>query len=206
MDKIKLIKTTFEKIDEFSEGNFLVLRNFDHIPNQSSHQNDIDVLCPIDIRKPMTDLGYKYHLDKNEYLYEAKPHTHFTNNSIDVHFDVVEGLYYKSLADPKIFVNINEQVVTLMLQRKEKTSKCWMYQPAPVDLLFHLICHSIFDKRTVTDRYQDQINSLYAQCDKEDLRELAKMVFFKFTDRLMEILDTKSLKDLFNQYRTFGGH
>ena len=41
MQKIKLISDTFEVINHVTQGNFVTIRNFDLIPDESSIENDI---------------------------------------------------------------------------------------------------------------------------------------------------------------------
>ena len=155
---VELITRTFKKLDEFTEGEFVTLRNFDMIPERSSVENDIDILCHKDIRPLMTKLGYKHHIDKGyKYVYNAKPHIHFTRKSETghgVHFDLVEGLFYKSLLEKKCFVRVHEDLQEWIMKRRVKSDKCWLYQPSTVDRAVHLCCHAIFDKGVISSRTQ----------------------------------------------------
>ena len=110
MSKIKLIEQTFEKISELTNDNFVTIRNFHHIPEESSMENDIDVLIPSEyienLSKELNSMGYNIQIDNLQYLYGAEPHIHFMGN--DVHFDIVTGLYYRSSNDLNMFVKIND--------------------------------------------------------------------------------------------------
>ena len=123
--KTNLIKSTFNLLDS-SNVNFVVLRNFDLIPHNCSLKNDIDLLVAkeniTDLNNEMTKLGYSAFGDKGIYLYGAQPHMHYVNENSDVHFDVVYGLYYRSLLNREWFVKIDEPLQNSVLKHKLTTS------------------------------------------------------------------------------------
>ena len=109
MRQIKLISDTFEIINDVTKGNFVTIRNFDLIPDNSSIENDIDVLVPKSYINLLLDtvksFNYNVYSDGNPCLYGAEPHLHFKSNEDDVHFDIVTGLYYRSTNDINLFVD-----------------------------------------------------------------------------------------------------
>ena len=204
--KADLIKSTFNLL-EASDVNFVVLRNFDLIPHNCSLKNDIDLLVAKedipDLNNAMTKLGYSVFDDKGIYLYGAQPHIHYTNENYDVHFDVVNGLYYRSLLNRQWFVKIDEPLQISMLEHKITTKSFWKYRPSHEDLVLHLCCHCIFDKNFVDKKYSDDILHEYSQSEKIKIYDNLKQVFFKATDLIIEKLEKENLNDLFQSYISY---
>lgn len=204
--KTDLIKSTFNLLDS-SNVNFVVLRNFDLIPHNCSLKNDIDLLVAkeniTDLNNEMTKLGYSAFGDKGIYLYGAQPHMHYVNENSDVHFDVVYGLYYRSLLNREWFVKIDEPLQNSVLRHKLTTSYFWKYRPSHEDLVLHLCCHCIFDKNFVNKKYSDEILYEYRQCEKAKIYFSLKQVFFKAADLIIEKLESENIDDLFQSYISY---
>ena len=213
---VELIIRTFKELDEFTGGEFVTLRNFDMIPELSSLKNDIDILCHKDIRPLMTKLGYKHHADKGyKYVYNAKPHIHFSRNSESghgVHFDLVEGLFYKSLLEKNCFVRVHEDLQKWIIERRVKSDKCWIYQPSIVDQAVHLCCHAIFDKGVISNRYVQKIQTLFLeaestsydyQTNESRLLETLDRAFFKFAPKLVQLVKNGQAESLYTEYKNF---
>ena len=204
--KRELINSTYKVISDVCEQ-FVTLRNFDDIPDNCTSNNDIDIL----ISKPdmpaliaaVKPLGYsKIWTDNVTYLYGAEPHTHFHNVSKDVHFDIVTGLYYRSLADDNIFVNVDEELLKSMFHNKIASDECWMYRPSPEDYLTHICCHVIFDKKQCNDKYASIIHNEFKVCDREKVLKLFNYAFYSLANNLVECIETNQAKRLFDIYLT----
>ena len=203
MNKTELIENTFEELDKRFE--FLTLRNFHHIPNQSSIKNDIDILTKKEdlpeVEKFMQDLGYKTSFDQGfRYLYGAVSHLHCMVPPKDVHFDIVGGLYYRSFSDPQIFVGGFEELEQSMWDNKLSSSGCWKYTPSTEDELTHLCSHSIFDKREVTPTYQNRIKELFSISDEDRLKMLFERSFYKVSSHLLSIIKGGDCSTLVKEY------
>ena len=98
MNKIKLIEETFKTINKVTNGRFSTLRNLDLIPESSSLENDIDLLIPSVYVKQVVEAvkssSYQIYQDNSPCLYGAHPHIHFKHSTLDVHFDIMTGMYY----------------------------------------------------------------------------------------------------------------
>ena len=46
MNKSELIEKSFKIISEITKDNIVTIRNFEYIPDESSIENDIDVMIP----------------------------------------------------------------------------------------------------------------------------------------------------------------
>ena len=203
MNKSEVIQHTFEELNKNFE--FLTLRNFHLIPEQSSVENDIDLL----IRKEdyekvatfMQNLGYVVTYDNgHQYLYGAVSHIHCVKQDKNIHFDIVAGLYYRSLSNLQIFVGGFEELEKSMWDNKVVSNACWKYEPSTEDQLTHLCSHSIFDKRKVTSSYENKIKELYEIANKDRLKSLFDLSFFKVASHLLAIIKGGDCSNLFNEY------
>lgn len=205
MNKTKLIEYTFDKISELTNNNFVTIRNFNDIPEESSVENDIDVLVPSEYINSLTEelskVGYRTQVDNLKYLYEAEPHIHYITN--EVHFDVVTGLYYRSSNDLNIFVKINDELTESMMKNKVKVENVWKYQPSPEDELVHLCCHAIFDKRLVKESYANRIDNLFGECDETKLKWLLERAFFKVSENIFKDIKNNKTTEIYKSYISF---
>ena len=205
MNKIELIKQTFEKISNITDDNFVTIRNFHHIPEESSIENDIDVLIPSkyidDLTKELNVMGYNTQIDNLQYLYGAEPHIHYMGNG--VHFDIVTGLYYRSSNDLNMFVKINDELTESMMDDKVKVNDIWKWQPAPEDELVHLCCHAIFDKRLVKESYAKRIDYLFKDCDETKIKWLLEKSFFKVSDTIFDNIKNNKTNEIYKSYISF---
>jgi len=216
MTKIELIKDTFNKLDEKFE--FVTLRNFHHIPDMSSCDNDIDIIIKKEnydaVNQFLKDLGYDVYYDNtlprinvvHKYIYGAMSHLHAVNRKMDVHFDVVCGLYYRSLEDINIFVGGFESLENSLWENKISVDACYKYRTSDEDLLSHLVCHCIFDKRKVTHKYENRILELYSKSDKNKLKELFDLSFYKASDYILSLIESGNIKNLYKNYIQYSNY
>ncbi len=206
MTKEELIQSTFKSINKITFNSFVTLRNFDLIPNESSIENDIDVLIPKEYLSDVIDAwknNYVIYQDQNPCLYGAEPHYHFKNTDLGVHFDIVTGLYYRSSNDSNLFVKVNDKLEKSMLKDKIDVDKIWLSQPSIEDELVHLACHCIFDKRKVTQRYEERMNYLFKHCKKEKLINLLEIAFYKTSKLIFQSISLGNSSEIYENYISF---
>jgi len=205
MNKIELINHTFDVISKLTDDNFVTIRNFHHIPEESSVENDIDVLIPSEYINNLTEelvkVGYRTQIDNLRYLYGAEPHIHYMTN--ELHFDIVTGLYYRSSNDLNTFVKINNELTDSMIKNKVKVNGVWKYQPSAEDELVHLCCHAIFDKRLVKESYAKRIDELFNDCDEEKLKWLLERAFYKVSNNIFEDIKNNRTSEIYSSYISF---
>ena len=205
--KINYIQQTFDKINEVTNGRFVTIRGFDDIPHNSSTKDDIDVLVLKQFIPKLTEelhsMGYFHHLDQLQYMYGAEPHIHYENRELDVHFDIVTGLYYRSSNDLGLFINIDNKLTNSMLDNRVKTEAIWQYQPTPEDEIVHLCCHAIFDKRLVKEKYHTRIDELFPNSNKEKLKQLLDISFFRVSDTIYKALENGETQNIYKKYISF---
>lgn len=209
MNKIQLIKETFDKINELTGGKFVVIRNYNEIPDNSSIDNDIDILIPKDFDKKITEYyfgkqNFYVYKDNNSCLYGAKNHLHLKNKELNVHFDVVDGLYYRSLNNINLFIKINDILSESMVRNRIRVPNViWKYKPNYEDELCHLCCHTIFDKREVSDKYAEQMEFLFKKANKFKLKFLLEKAFFKAHEIIYSSLKQGDFKKIYENYITY---
>ena len=205
MNKTELINHTFDVLSKLTDDNFVTVRNFHHIPEESSVENDIDVLVPSEYINNLTEelskVDYRTQVDNLRYLYGAEPHIHYMTD--EVHFDIVTGLYYRSSNDLNTFVKINGELTESMMKNKVKVDNVWKCQPSAEDELVHLCCHAIFDKRLVKESYAKRIDELFSRCDEKKLKWLLERAFYKVSNNIFENIKNNRTSEIYNSYISF---
>ena len=209
LTKENRIEETFGEID--SNFDFITLRNFHHIPKESSIENDIDLIIKKDQYHKFADmmrgLGFEVKFDVgHEYLYGAKEHIHCVDRKLGVHFDVVNGLYYRSLNQRNLFVGGFEYLENSLWEGKKSVEKCFRYVPSDEDFLTHICCHCIFDKMEVTPTYKKLIEKFYSKSDKKNIGVLFGHAFYKAADRLMDIIEEGNTTNIVKEYTEFSDY
>lgn len=207
MNKETLINKTFDIISQITNDRFVTLRNYDLIPDNSSIENDIDLLVPSifiqDLATSLSKFEYQIYQDSNQCMYGAESHVHFKHNQLDVHFDVTTGLYYRSIANSNIFINIDNKLTDSMLNNKKIIDTIFKNIPNPNDEIVHLICHCIFDKNNTPQRYKNKILELVDTVNHNQVKKLLDLIFYKASDMIFNKIINRDIEDLFESYITF---
>ena len=195
MNKKELIETCFNVIEQVTCRHFITLRGFDEIPDQVSINNDIDIMVCGNHVIPMLDenlkqLGFTLHIDNHSYMYGAEPHYQFFNENMDVKLDIVTGLYYRSISDKMLWIPINKEVQKSMMANKVNVNEIWKQQPSYEDELIHILCHCIFDKRKVSQKYTNRIKYLLKHVDKNKIKSLMERAFYASWEPVYNTMNT----------------
>jgi len=190
---------------------------------ESSIENDIDLLLTHDANntlwKYLKKLGFKKKIDSkilNIYLYGAQPHIHYYNKNLDLHFDCVFGLFHKSvhiISQPGFeithWIPLDKSIQEDSIKEfsKIKINECEInFLRSEVELV-HLLAHVILDKKGNTDTYyKERIPLLLKKSDINKLKNMLNLVFFNFTDYLIELLEKNKFDLLFQEYIAFGDY
>jgi len=207
MDKEELIKHCFEIINQITCGQFVTLRGFDEIPNQISMKNDIDVMvCGSHIIPHLDEefkkLKFTLNVDNHNYMYGAEPHYQFIHPQADVKFDLVTGLYYRSTNDKMLWIPINTEVQKSMIVNKVKVNEIWIQQSSPEDELVHIICHCIFDKRKVSQKYINRINHLLTIVNEDKVKPLMERALYASWEHIYNIIKDDPSK-IYEEYVSY---
>jgi hypothetical protein len=121
-------------------------------------------------------------------------------NVIRVH--LFDSLQYTSL-DQANRVGLHAGLQAAVFARRRRSTDLWRYAASINDSLLHNICRCLFDKRAVPANYAALIDDLHAQADLPALQRDLESVFFKFADRLQELLKTRRTPAIFREYIGF---
>ena len=151
----------FFKFLEEKEFKYVVLRSYRNIEN-CTIEDDLDIL--IDdyeneiIKSYLGNLNFSMRKDNFDYLYGAKPHIHYTNKKIDIHLDIVDGLYYCSLNDNTTIVSTDDEISNSILNNRKRYENFFI--PSIEDELLHLVSHCFYDKKKFSLKHINTINDL----------------------------------------------
>ena len=211
MMKGLILKKIFEKF-EYEKIKFVVLRNHEEIPERLSLDNDLDLLIEhkniSSIKKILLRNNFKHKrklLDTDTYLYKSKPHIHFYDYKNKIHLDIVNNLSYRSPNNNE-WISVHEKIQKSLWKNLIKTNELWLYKPSNKDLLLHIICHCIFDKKNINYKYQAKIKYLFRNCDTVEIKDLLGLVFFKFTDKLISMINNNNMEVIVKEYFAFSDY
>ena len=204
--KDNIVKSIFNYLVN-EQLDYVVLRNFEDIPEKLSMENDLDLLINKSemhfFDKIIRSFGFELYKDKGVYLYGAQPHYHYIFTDINLHLDVVDGLYYKSPLDENCFVKIDNILQKSILEKKLEVDNFWKYRPSYEDLVTHLCCHCIFDKKQVDNKYAYIIENEYKKCSEYTLSSYLKKVFFKASNMVLECIKNRQTSMMYERYTKF---
>lgn len=208
MQKRTLIDSIFSRLRS-QDIPYMVLRGFAEIPSEVNLHNDIDLLCKNSNKEQIIEtfksLKFKYYIDSkisNQYLYHAQPHYHFTSRKLDLHFDVVFNLAYRSPNNGE-WVSVHQYLQDSIWNNMIKVNQSWIFQPHSSDLIIHILCHCIFDKKRFDDKHVKCIENELVYVNIEDLASMLELIFFKFTIRLIQYVQCGRYNDILREYLSF---
>lgn len=206
-NKNQIISDCFDFINEITCGQFVVLRGTNEIPDLVSVNNDIDIMvCGNHVipylEKRFNDLNFILHIPRESYMYGAEPHYQFINNQADIKFDIVTGLYYRSPLNRSLWIPVNNEVQKSMIVNKVKVNEIWKFQSSNEDELIHIICHCIFDKQKVSDKYVNRINVLKELVNTDRIKFLLEKVFYASSETIFNQIYDNPI-NLYENYITY---
>ena len=201
-----------EIFSNFNQNNidFIILRKHELI-FENIENNDIDLLVSssdlkkiINIFRNKKLLNYTDNKFSNVYLYGAKPHKHFYNKGLNIHFDVSLDISYKSI-NQKEFIPINDSDLDYIWEKKIKIQKesFYYFQMDDNSQLIHLINHCIFNKNNFSDYYSKKIIQLLDNIDEKIFFKMLETTFYKFSKKLFELLKAHKFEVIFEDYLSF---
>ena len=195
-DKIEFLDNFFYFLNN-ENFNFAILRGFNNLDSCTIH-NDLDILIEDYEHKKLSKYffnnQFSKRIDKFDYLYGAKPHIHFLNNNLDLHFDIVDGLYYCSLNDNRTFLPVDDQVTQSLLKNKLPVKNYFI--PRSEDELLHLVCHCFYDKKKFATKHVIRIHELLDSINVDYFLKLLKLVF----GSMYKIIFTHIQRDSFDNF------
>ena len=138
------------------------------------------------------------------FLYGMQPPDFWSKKTINgvVYIDVFFVLSCHSLIE-RTWIPLSIEIQERMWENRvwDKKNKWWTLD---IDTEYvYLIVRSIFDKGEFTKLYKERITSLQVLIDKDIVYSLMREVFFKYTDRLFELLEAKKFDFIRSDYLSF---
>ena len=188
---------------------YIVLRDFNEIPDEVTYGNDVDLLClekdNDKIALLFKDLNYSFYKDSkitNLYLYHALPHFHYRSKKKDINIDIVFNLSYRS-PNKGEWVSVHEEIQESIWVNKISVEHFWKFQPSYIDEFIHLVCHSIFDKKEFREKNINRIDEIYPHIDKNKALYFLNLIFFNYSSKLLEQVDKKEYENIRPNYIKF---
>jgi len=207
----KAIIDIFKKLNE-SDIEYLLIRNINNeLPYRLKKSKDIDILVSYEQKKKLYNFfqnnGFKKvpHPHRNNiYLYGAKKFE-FLKNKDGLIFDLNYQLMCRSLNRGE-WMPLDKKIQQSAWENKrfEKIDENFGYWTLSYnDEFITLIVRSIFDKREFQEGYIKRIEVLKDKIDLKDVKEKMKLVFFKFTPYLLEMIKNKDYENIVKNYIKF---
>lgn len=214
----EIISNVIKILDD--SDNCCVLRKAEFV-FKSSMSDDIDILVTSEINYKLwiylKTVGFKRKKDShffNNYLYGSQPHIHYFNKGLDLHFDCVMGIYHKSLHSlsyPGFKVTHWIPLDQFIQEESRKTIKYQYIEKTRIPCLshevelVHLVSHILLDKYgMVSEYYKRRIKYLLACVDIQRVEKMLELVFFSFTQKLLDYLKEGNLDTIYSNYLRYG--
>ena len=209
--KAALLKIIFDNLLH-AGVRYVVLRNAGDIPLRCSIDNDIDLAVhPEDMsvaHKILIECLPQHSKDaqsKESLLYGAKPHDHYKLPQLDLHIDVVQGLYYTSPNNSEK-VAIATALQESLFNRRRFVYDLWHFIPHEIDTFIHILAHALFDKTTISPFYKMQLEFMVGFLDKEQLKSELSLILYSFAGKAIDLICAGRTEELHQEYKSFVGY
>ena len=209
-----LIENFFKMLNE-SGINYVLIKNIgEELPNHLKDGKDIDILVKLEDReafmKVMLNGGFlkRIHpLGKEagwRFGYQLPEYQFWQLGGIEQVFyiDCCFKLMCKSLT-PKYWVPLDRCINNSVWENKVWDAKlnCWKIDDKT--LLSYLLARCVFDKRTFSEVYKEDIEKLLCYIDDSDVQTMLETIFYKFTPVITEMLKAGKYDEIVRSYISF---
>lgn len=190
---------------------YVLLRNIDNeLPEHFEAKKDIDILVKAEsknkFKKVIKEAGYKqvrhpWDFGKNfVFLYAMDRLEFFTKDSINL--DICYQLCCRSVNCGE-WMPVDQLINDSVWENRRKNSEWGWYELCPEDELLHLLTRCVFDKKVFNNGYRKRIEELMQKVNREEVYRRLEVVFFKFSDRMLDMIEEKQYDDILDSYITF---
>lgn len=205
------IWSAFEILNE-NQIDYLLLRNLDNeLPGSLMSNKDIDIWVNPECKQKMEQVLKKHGWSRQIhpwdfgnnfiFLYSMDEFQMYRKNNL--HIDVCFQLCCRSLNAGEWFPLDEAIQMSVFRDRRRVNDKPWIYQLSYENELLHLITRSIFDKKKFTTIYIKRIKYLMEKVDLNEFKKKIQLVFFKFTDTLIDLIQNDSFGEIRITYISF---
>lgn len=190
---------------------YLLLRNTeDELPYHLKYGKDIDILVRYEDRKKLLEV-----LSENKVNRVRHPH----HNGVKL-YGVHEFEKFKT--QNKVLLDINYEIVVRSLDRGQwipldQVIQSSVWEKArqvdvggvsvPMlgneDLWVTTLALCVFDKKEFFPWHQQMLSGLLPSVDQSDVEGKLRLIFFKYTDRLLDLVKKGQYQNIFDDYVSF---
>ena len=209
VSSIKIIDI-FNKLNE-SSVDYILIRNISgELPNNLIVGKDIDILVKHEQLDNLRTFFEKNGFNElphphrgNIFLYGVKKFKFFKNQA-KVLYDLNFHLVCRSL-DAGQWIPLDQMVQESAWKNKRfvETAECKYWALSYEEEFITLIVRSIFDKKKFQDGYIKRIIELFDLVNMDDVKVKMNLIFFKYTDSLLNQIQDGQFKNILNNYISF---
>ncbi|MBE5980974.1 MAG: hypothetical protein E7249_17910 [Paenibacillaceae bacterium] len=211
----KLHVMDFFELINGSSIDYVLIKNVGReLPDQLKDGKDIDII----VKDNQIDKFEKFMKSHNfsivdhplgrkngwNFGYQLPEHQFWKKNNIEetLYIDVSFKLSCKSLS-PKIWIPLDQQINKDIWENKvfDKKNGWWIMDDRTI--FIYMIVRSVFDKNQFKDVYVNDIEKMSYLLNDIDVVRSMECVFFKYTNRLIDLLKEKRYDDIINDYICF---
>jgi hypothetical protein len=205
-----------EILDVFSMLNknqisYVLLRNIDkELPDNLKEDKDIDILVKHEdkgkFQKVLYSNGFKkkihpWDFGNNFIFLYAMDKLEFYSKG-DINLDICYQLCCRSI-NAKEWMPIDQLINNSVWENKRCNKRYDWFELSYEDELVHLLTRCIFDKGEFNFGYRKRITELMRKVDMTEEYKRLNVVFFKFSYRLIELIEKNEFDKIVNEYMTF---
>lgn len=210
----KEVCSFFETLNNSLIKYVLIKNNGNYLPDKLPYLKDIDILVHPENRllfyKLMRENGFvsnPYYAvrRKNGYifLYPMDDGDWFTKNKVivEVFYQINVHALRKNAIIP-LDESINQSIWNNRVWNSEKN---W-WQVDDKNLIVYLLARAIFDKKEFNSIYIAEIKHRKNLLNEEDVIKKLYLVFFRFTDRLIYLVENERYSEIIHEYIKFSDY
>lgn len=205
----KNIKSFFKLLNRSQIEYVLIKNDGQKIPFNISDGDDIDILVhPGDYEKYIKlikENGHKIlsgESSKYYFIYNMRSDIYSQKDDLYSHaYDKLSCVSFTNMGLSKIPLDKEIQSFIWKSKKWDSDNSWWIADDRVI--LLYLITRSIFDKKKFRRRYIDEIEKRKNFIEDEIFIKLCHLVFFKFTNFLLELIKEKKYDDILKKYRCF---
>ena len=211
---VESIKDFFSFMNK-SEIRYVLIKNISsELPNQLLNGKDIDIVVheedKVRFEKCMKNHGYHTHtpplgiVNGWTFAYQLPEYEFWKleNKPFTLYIDASFKLACKSIT-PNVWIPLDNIIQEDIWKKRcfDEKNGWWIMDDQTI--LIYLFVRSIFDKHEFKQGYVEGIEERKYLLNDENTQEKLRKVFFKYTDRLIQMIESKRYDEIIQDYKTY---
>lgn len=210
----KIINGLFELLNT-NNIQYVVIKNIlDELPNKLPNGKDIDIIVKKEQKEKFNEIMKKsgYHIQTHPlgrengwlFLYGLEEYQFWKleNYNQDFLIDVSFKLSCKGLM-PKTWIPLDHMIQKRVWENKVWDEvKQWWIMDLNTRFVYYLV-RCIFDKKVFSEKYVQEIERVKNMISKDIVKDMLLLIFYGYTERLMDLVDRKCYHKIIKDYITF---